>query len=184
MCWLSGGPTRRAQAALSFARHARKVTVLVRGTLPWEGMSQYLADRIAETANIEVLTRAEVTAAHGDGRLEAVDITLGEGREARCLDASAMFIFIGSAPRRKRLVAAFVHGKGLIETGDLKDASDLLIGTDDSKRAICGVQPLGCADQHAQGRRVDERHLREIDNQVASARSDARIECFMKLSAV
>jgi thioredoxin reductase (NADPH) len=59
-----------------------------------------------------------VTAAHGDGRLEAVDIVVGEGREARCLDASAMFIFIGSTPRSD-LAAGLVERDpgGFILTG-------------------------------------------------------------------
>ena len=94
-----GGANSSGQAALSFARHARKVTVLLRGDALAEGMSQYLVDRISDSPNIEVLTRAEVSAACGTERLEGVDVTVGDDRRPRHLEAAAMFIFIGSTPR-------------------------------------------------------------------------------------
>ena len=94
-----GGANSAGQAALSFARLALKVTILVRGASLTEAMSQYLVDRIADTANIEVLPRAEVVRAHGTNRLEGVDVECGETRAARRLEAAAMFIFIGSTPR-------------------------------------------------------------------------------------
>jgi thioredoxin reductase (NADPH) len=94
-----GGANSAGQAALSFARYARQVTMLVRGASLAEGMSMYLIDRIHDTANIEVLTGAAAVAAHGTGRLEAVDVALGAGGEVRRFDAAAMFIFIGATPR-------------------------------------------------------------------------------------
>ena len=104
-----GGANSAGQAALSFARYARKVTMLVRGaSLAGGAASQYLVDRIADTANIEVLPRSEVVAVHGTDRLEAAEIVTGKAQEARRLEAAAMFIFIGSTPRSE--VAA-----GLVE---------------------------------------------------------------------
>ena len=94
-----GGANSAGQAALSFARHARKVTMLVRSASLAAGMSQYLQDRIADAPAIEVLSDAEVTAVHGTDRLEAVEIAAGPARASRRLEAAAMFIFIGSAPR-------------------------------------------------------------------------------------
>jgi thioredoxin reductase (NADPH) len=94
-----GGANSAGQAALSFARYARKVTMLVRGASLAEAMSQYLVDRIADTPSIEVLTGAEVVAVQGSGRLEAADVAVGPAREVRRLEAAAMFIFIGSTPR-------------------------------------------------------------------------------------
>jgi thioredoxin reductase (NADPH) len=94
-----GGANSAGQAALSFARYARKVTMLVRGAALTEGMSHYLVDRITDTANIEVLPRAEVVGAQGADRLEAVDVACGEARTVRRLEAAAMFIFIGATPR-------------------------------------------------------------------------------------
>jgi thioredoxin reductase (NADPH) len=103
-----GGANSAGQAALSFARYARKVTMLVRGASLTEGMSMYLVDRITAAANIEVLAGAEVVAAQGTDRLETVDVALGDTREVRRLEAAAMFIFIGARPRSE--VAA-----GLVE---------------------------------------------------------------------
>jgi thioredoxin reductase (NADPH) len=62
-------------------------------------MSSYLADRIRETPNIEVLVNTTVVSARGDGRLEGVTVRDGAIGEQRELPAAAMFIFIGTAPR-------------------------------------------------------------------------------------
>jgi len=94
-----GGANSAGQAALSFARYARKVTMLVRGGTLSEGMSQYLVDRIGDAGNIEVLSRAEVVGVHGAGRLEAVDISCGGAGKGRTVEAAAMFVLIGSTPR-------------------------------------------------------------------------------------
>ncbi|HXY69555.1 MAG TPA: FAD-dependent oxidoreductase [Gemmatimonadales bacterium] len=119
-----GGANSAGQAALSFARYARKVTMVVRGASLAEGMSAYLVDRIRETSSIEVLTGAEVTAAHGAGRLEAVEVAGGPGRAAHRLEVAGMFIFIGSTPRSD--VAA-----GLVERdagGFILTGPDLRVG--------------------------------------------------------
>jgi thioredoxin reductase (NADPH) len=113
-----GGANSAGQAALSFARYAHKVTMLVRAASLTDGMSMYLVNRIKETANIEVLTGAEVVAAHGAGKLEAVDIACGPAREARRLEAAGMFIFIGATPRSE-IAASLVErdSGGFILTG-------------------------------------------------------------------
>ena len=119
-----GGANSAGQAALSFARHARKVTVLVRGPSIAEGMSQYLVDRISDTPNVEVLEHAEVSAAFGSGRLDGVDVVVTGDGGPRRIDAAAMFIFIGAAPRSD-LAAGVVERdpSGFILTGPdlLKD---------------------------------------------------------------
>jgi thioredoxin reductase (NADPH) len=94
-----GGANSAGQATLSFARHAHKVTMLVRGASLTESMSAYLVDRIKDTPNIEVLTGAHVVAVHGASRLEGADVACGPARDVRRLEAAAMFIFIGSTPR-------------------------------------------------------------------------------------
>ncbi len=94
-----GGANSAGQAAMFFSRHARKVTVLVRGGDIAAGMSRYLVDRIAETENVEVMLNSSVEAARGDGRLEAVTVVDAARGERRELSAVAMFIFIGSTPR-------------------------------------------------------------------------------------
>ena len=63
-----GGGNSAGQGALFFSRYARRVTLLVRGGTLAKSMSQYLIARITATPNIEVITRVEVEAVHGDGR--------------------------------------------------------------------------------------------------------------------
>jgi thioredoxin reductase (NADPH) len=94
-----GGANSAGQAALSFARYARKVTMLVRGPSLAEAMSAYLVDRITEAPNVEVLTGAEVVAVQGATRLEGAEVAGGPQQEVRRIEAAAMFIFIGATPR-------------------------------------------------------------------------------------
>jgi thioredoxin reductase (NADPH) len=81
-------------------------------------MSWYLADRIRGTANIDVTCGVEVAAVRGGSRLEQVVLRSVETGEERPLDVSAMFIFIGAAPRSE-MVAGLVERdeKGFILTG-------------------------------------------------------------------
>jgi thioredoxin reductase (NADPH) len=113
-----GGGNSAGQGALFFSRYARRVTLLVRRASLAGAMSQYLIDRIEAAPNIEVLTRAEVAAVRGDGRLERVVVRHLEDGGERELEAAAMFILIGAAPRTD-VVAGLVERdeKGFILTG-------------------------------------------------------------------
>jgi thioredoxin reductase (NADPH) len=94
-----GGANSAGQGAMFFSRHARSVTMLIRGSKLSAGMSQYLVDRIAETKNVRVLPNSVVTAVTGDGRLESITVENLLTDERTELPAAAMFIFIGTAPR-------------------------------------------------------------------------------------
>jgi len=94
-----GGANSAGQGALFFSRHARKVTVLVRGPDLAAGMSRYLVDRLAETPNVEVLVHTAVAGVRGNGRLESVTVADSVSGARRELPAAALFIFIGAAPR-------------------------------------------------------------------------------------
>ena len=93
-----GGANSAGQAALLFARYARKVTMLVRGQSLQASMSSYLIDRIAAAENIEVRTNTSVAGACGTDRLESVDLLHTDTGERSTLPATAMFVFIGSEP--------------------------------------------------------------------------------------
>lgn len=93
-----GGANSAGQGALFFSRYVRKVTMVIRGA-GLHAMSQYLVDRIRESANIEVLTGTEITAVHGTDRLESVTLAETESGTTRELSTDAVFIFIGTAPR-------------------------------------------------------------------------------------
>jgi thioredoxin reductase (NADPH) len=118
-----GGANSAGQGALFFSRYCKKVTMVIRADRLGKGMSRYLADRIRETPNIEAIASAEVVDVVGDGKLEAVNLRVGESGETRSLPACAMFVFIGAQPRTE-LVAGLVErdDKGFIKTGpDLGD---------------------------------------------------------------
>ena len=107
-----GGANSAGQAALLFARYARKVTMLVRGASLQASMSTYLIDRIAAAENIEVRTHTSVVAVCGTDRLESVDLLRADTGERSLLPATAMFVFIGSAPLSDMVA-------GLVERDDL-----------------------------------------------------------------
>jgi thioredoxin reductase (NADPH) len=113
-----GAANSAGQGAMEFSRYARTVTLLMRGPDLRKSMSQYLVDRINETANIIVLPNTTVVGAAGDGRLESIDVHDSALGETRTLVGAAMFIFIGSAPRTE-IVADLVQRdeQGFILTG-------------------------------------------------------------------
>src|SRR5580658_9112351 len=94
--YVVGGANSAGQAALHFARYARKVTMLVRGAGLAATMSKYLIDEIARTSNIELEARTQVVEAFGEERLEALQLKGPDGEVN--VPASSLFVFIGAAP--------------------------------------------------------------------------------------
>ncbi|HEY4752450.1 MAG TPA: FAD-dependent oxidoreductase, partial [Candidatus Limnocylindrales bacterium] len=94
-----GGGNSAGQAAVYLARFASHVTLLIRGQSVGAGMSAYLVDQIAATDNITVRLGASVAGVHGDLSLDSIDIAEGESGGTTRLDVTAMFVFIGQAPR-------------------------------------------------------------------------------------
>jgi thioredoxin reductase (NADPH) len=112
-----GGANSAGQGAIFFSRYARKVTILVRGP-GLNAMSQYLVDRIVETANIEVLTGTVISAVWGKDRLEAITLADVASGRTRKVTAKAVFIFIGMAPRTEILADLVARDDaGFILTG-------------------------------------------------------------------
>ncbi len=91
-----GAGNSAGQAAMFFSSHARSVTILYRGESLEQGMSQYLVEQLATRANIDVLYRAEVVAAHGAASLEAIEVHNTATRETTRLESGGLFIFIGA----------------------------------------------------------------------------------------
>ena len=113
-----GGANSAGQAALLFARYARKVTMLVRGASLAASMSAYLVNRIAAAANVDVQTHTAVVGVRGNGRLEGLDLERTDTGEASTLPTTALFVFIGSAPLSD-MVASLVERDdlGFVVTG-------------------------------------------------------------------
>ncbi len=113
-----GGANSAGQGALFFARYARKVTMLVRASGLRPSMSHYLAARIETTPTIEVVAGAQVSAVSGNGHLERVTLRDVRTGDERALDVSALFIFIGAAPRTEMFADVIERDdKGFILTG-------------------------------------------------------------------
>ncbi|OAI41633.1 thioredoxin reductase [Planctomycetaceae bacterium SCGC AG-212-D15] len=94
-----GGGNSAGQAAVFLASQARKVYLVVRGDSLYKDMSAYLAWRIEQTANIEVLLNTEVRRMDGDGYLGEAEFVNRKTGEVRKLKTAAVFSFIGAVPR-------------------------------------------------------------------------------------
>src|SRR3954466_14574164 len=88
--FIVGGANSAGQAALFFARYAKKVTLLVRGDSLESSMSYYLIQQLHRIGNIEVRTGCEVIAAHGDGHLQAITICESKGRTETTVECGAL----------------------------------------------------------------------------------------------
>jgi thioredoxin reductase (NADPH) len=91
-----GAGNSAGQAAVFFSAHARSVTILCRGESLEKSMSRYLVDQLAARANIRVLHRTEVVAAHGETSLETIDVHDAATGETTRLGSGGLFVLIGA----------------------------------------------------------------------------------------
>ena len=114
--FIVGGANSAGQAAVHFAKFARKVTMLVRGSSLNATMSKYLIDQIVDTSNIKVETGTELEAVQGESRLECLQVRNGDGVSNR--QAASLFIFIGAAPKTSWLPEAIMRDdRGFVLAG-------------------------------------------------------------------
>ena len=92
-----GGANSAGQAALHLARHARHVTLVVRGTSLAAGMAHYLVREVEATSNIEVRLGTEIAGGGGDGWLDWLVLRDSAGNEER-IPADELFPMIGAHP--------------------------------------------------------------------------------------
>jgi thioredoxin reductase (NADPH) len=117
--YLIGAGNSAGQAALYFANHARRVTLVVRSTSLDKGMSHYLIEQIRAQSNIEVRLRSEVTAVHGDSNLSAIDIRDANGGATARHDCGGLFVFIGADADTAWLPTEVARdSRGFVLTGD------------------------------------------------------------------
>jgi len=91
-----GAGNSAGQAALCFASHARRVTILCRGETLSKSMSRYLIDRLGTRANIEVRFGVEVVGVSGDASLAAIDVCEVASGHVSHHPSGGLFIFIGA----------------------------------------------------------------------------------------
>lgn len=97
--YIVGGANSAGQAALYFSKFARKVTMLVRGKVLSDSMSQYLENQLAATKNIEVKLNTNVIEVEGTGHCENLTIKNNKTGETEKVSASALLIYAGAVPR-------------------------------------------------------------------------------------
>jgi thioredoxin reductase (NADPH) len=116
--YVVGGANSAGQAALNLSRFAKRVVVLVRGPSLAATMSRYLIERITTAPNIEVRCGLEVAEAHGDGHLESLTLRDRSDGSTEQVQTSALFVFIGAAPRTDWLGDEVVRDPhGFVVTG-------------------------------------------------------------------
>ncbi|MDT5029267.1 MAG: thioredoxin reductase, partial [Micromonosporaceae bacterium] len=116
--YIVGGANSAGQAAVYFARYARRVHMLIRAADLHNSMSQYLISQIEAIDTIELHPCTEVVGGAGTEHLEQLtlrDIRTGQTRQ---VDTSLIFIFIGAEPRTDWLDRVVVRdSKGFVLTG-------------------------------------------------------------------
>ena len=116
---LVGAGNSAGQAALYFASHARKVTLVVRGGSLEKSMSHYLIEQLRAKTNIAVMLRSEVVGIHGDAQLTAIDIRDGQSSVVTRYDSGGVFVFIGAVAETGWMPAEIARDKnGYVLTGN------------------------------------------------------------------
>jgi thioredoxin reductase (NADPH) len=113
-----GGGNSAGQAAVFLAGQVHKVYLVIRGDDLYKDMSSYLARRVEQAPNIEVLRNTEVRRMSGSGHLGEVELVNNKTGEARTLKTPAVFSFIGAVPRTDWLPKEIEKdAKGFVQTG-------------------------------------------------------------------
>ncbi|MGD0684738.1 MAG: FAD-dependent oxidoreductase [Streptosporangiaceae bacterium] len=116
--YIVGGANSAGQAAVYLARHAKSVTILVRGPSLQRSMSHYLIQQIDDIPGISVRTCTEVIEAHGDDHLESITLRDTSTGTTETVDAQWVFLFIGAAPLTDWLDGVVVRDeKGFVVAG-------------------------------------------------------------------
>ncbi|GLI02942.1 FAD-dependent oxidoreductase [Phytohabitans aurantiacus] len=96
--YIVGGANSAGQAAVYFSRYAHRVHLVVRGPSLEASMSHYLIEQLRSIPNVQVHPCTEVIAGHGGEHLERLTLRHNQTGEAREVDASWLFVFIGAQP--------------------------------------------------------------------------------------
>jgi thioredoxin reductase (NADPH) len=138
---LVGGGNSAGQAAVYLASQAVKVWLLARGKSLDASMSRYLVDRIAATANIEVLLETQVIALEGQGGvLETIRWRQAPSDEETRRPLRHLFLFIGANPNTSWLSGS---GVALDAKGFVRGGADAGVGRTALETSLDGVFAIG-----------------------------------------
>lgn len=120
-----GGANSAGQAAIHFAKFARRVTIVVRAHSLEAGMSRYLVDEIRRTGNIEVRLHTRIVEFCGAERLESILLMDDRTGAIQVEQTGLVFTFIGALPRTEWLRDVVLRDQhGFILTGPDLAAKD------------------------------------------------------------
>jgi thioredoxin reductase (NADPH) len=113
-----GGGNSAGQAAVFLASSCHHVHLLVRAKGLAETMSQYLIRRIAETPNITLHARTEITALEGDQQLDRVTWKTAPDDVPETHPIGHVFLMTGAVPSTAWLQGCIaLNEKGFVRTG-------------------------------------------------------------------
>jgi thioredoxin reductase (NADPH) len=116
--YVVGGANSAGSAAIHLARHAGRVTLLVRGGTLVDTMSDYLVREIDNAHNVDVRLQTEIEDVRGDLRLEGLVLRDRSAGISEEVPADAVFILIGAAPHTSWLPPEILRDDhGFILTG-------------------------------------------------------------------
>ena len=101
--FIIGAGNSAGQAALDLAKHARAVTLVVRGDSFAKSMSSYLVRAIESMPNVVVRHATEVVDGAGNGSLECIKLVDRANDTIEEVSAAALFIMIGGEPHTQWL---------------------------------------------------------------------------------
>ncbi|KQP33305.1 thioredoxin-disulfide reductase [Methylobacterium sp. Leaf469] len=114
-----GGGNSAGQAAMFLSRSAKHVRLLVRGPSLAASMSHYLSSRLEADPAITIDYGTEISALHGEHRLEAVTTRSVVDGTLRTSPVCAVFVMVGAAPNTGWLSGLIeLDGHGFVLTGD------------------------------------------------------------------
>jgi thioredoxin reductase (NADPH) len=116
--YVVGGGNSAGQTALHLARHARRVTLVVRRASLRQSMSSYLRDQVESADNVDVRFRTSVVGAQGGVLLERLELRDNAASEVVTVPADALFVMIGAVPHTDLLPAEIARSpRGYVLTG-------------------------------------------------------------------
>jgi thioredoxin reductase (NADPH) len=116
--FIVGAGNSAGQAATHLAKHARTVTLLVRGDSVAKSMSSYLVRAIESTPNVVVRDRTEVLDGSGAGSLESITLADRANGTVQEVAADALFVMIGGQPHTQWLPDEIARdARGYLITG-------------------------------------------------------------------
>ena len=117
--YVVGAGNSAGQAAVHLAKHAERVTMLVRGGALAASMSDYLVRTIEAADNIDVRLHTTIIDGHGDGRLEELVLLNSTTGRTERVTAAALFVLIGAQPHTDWLPESIHRDRhGFVLTGD------------------------------------------------------------------